>query len=353
MRIALVNDMATALEAMRRMILSTREHRLAWIARDGAEAVDLCSRDIPDLILMDLIMPRMDGVEATRRIMARTPCPIVIVTANVSDHSSKVFEAMGAGALDAVNTPVLARAGTRGNGEALLAKMQTIRKLIGAERPCRHSLVPHQTGGYSGPTRTHLVGIGASAGGPTALAQVLADLPADFPAAVVIVQHVDAQFAGGLGKLARRPNSAKRAAGARGGPTASRDGLAGRSGQPPDPHGSRSTRLHPPAYGRRLLPFHRPFLQERRRVLARRRGGRPADRHGTRWSRRVTRPQTEWAFYDRPRPIQQHGLWHARRRRGTSSGERDFSTRQNRFQDQEYCDPEDKSTWLTKKTTTR
>ena len=54
-------------------------------------------------------MPRMDGVEATRRIMARTPCAIVVVTANVSDHSSKVFEAMGAGALDAVNTPVLER----------------------------------------------------------------------------------------------------------------------------------------------------------------------------------------------------------------------------------------------------
>ena len=60
---------------------------------------------------MDLIMPRMDGVEATRRIMARNPCAIVVVTANVNHHSSKVFEAMGAGALDAVNTPVLERPG--------------------------------------------------------------------------------------------------------------------------------------------------------------------------------------------------------------------------------------------------
>ena len=84
MRIALVNDVVTALEAMRRVIISTREHRIAWIAQDGAEALELCARDTPDLILMDLIMPRMDGVEATRRIMARTPCAIVVVTANVS-----------------------------------------------------------------------------------------------------------------------------------------------------------------------------------------------------------------------------------------------------------------------------
>ena len=109
MRIALVNDVVTALEAMRRVVFSTREHRLAWIAHDGAEALELCACDTPDLILMDLIMPRMNGVESTRRIMARTPCAIVVVTADVTHHSSKVFEAMGAGALDASTTPAARR----------------------------------------------------------------------------------------------------------------------------------------------------------------------------------------------------------------------------------------------------
>src|SRR5512136_244387 len=127
MRIALVNDVVTAVEAMRRVVLSTREHRLAWIAHDGAEALDLCARDTPDLILMDLIMPGMDGVEATRRIMARKPCAIVVVTANVTGNSSKVFEAMGAGALDAVNTPVLGCPGASDGAKALLAKIETIR----------------------------------------------------------------------------------------------------------------------------------------------------------------------------------------------------------------------------------
>ena len=198
MRIALVNDVVTALEAMRRVIASTREHRIAWIAHDGAEALELCARDTPDLILMDLIMPRMDGVEATRRIMARTPCAIVVVTANVNDHSAKVFEAMGVGALDAVNTPVLERPDGRGSDGALLAKMETIRKLIGAGRRKRPLTLPPPLARHPVQHRSQLIGIGASAGGPAALVKILAPLPANFPVPVIIVQHVDAQFAAGL-----------------------------------------------------------------------------------------------------------------------------------------------------------
>src|SRR2546425_4903814 len=132
MRIAIVNDVLLAVEALRRVVASARSHQLAWIARDGLEAVERCAGDTPDLILMDLIMPKLDGVEATRRIMATTPCAIVVVTASVEDNSSRVFEAMGAGALDAVNTPVLEQPGAPDGAGALLAKIETIRRLIGA-----------------------------------------------------------------------------------------------------------------------------------------------------------------------------------------------------------------------------
>jgi two-component system response regulator WspF len=198
MRIALVNDMMAALEAMRRVVLSTREHQLAWVAHDGSEALALCARDTPDLILMDLIMPGMDGVEATRQIMAHKPCAIVVVTANVTDRSSKVFEAMGAGALDAVNTPVLESKGTCVGATALLGKIETIRRLIGADRWTNQPASPRTAAPQHAQHRNHLIGIGASAGGPTALAKVLAHLPANFPAPVIVVQHVDASFAGGL-----------------------------------------------------------------------------------------------------------------------------------------------------------
>jgi chemotaxis response regulator CheB len=198
MRIALVNDVTSAVEALRRVVLSTREHQVAWVARDGAQALDLCASDAPDLILMDLIMPGMDGVEATRRIMARQACAIVVVTANVTRQSGKVFEAMGAGALDAVNTPVLEHLGGGEGARALLAKIETIRKLLGADGAKDHPVPAQRVARHGAQRHDPLIGIGASAGGPAALAKVLAPLPADFPAPVIIVQHVDPHFAEGL-----------------------------------------------------------------------------------------------------------------------------------------------------------
>jgi two-component system response regulator WspF len=198
MRIAIVNDVMMAVEAVRRVVIGSSGHQLAWVALDGEDAVARCASDTPDLILMDLVMPKMNGVEATRRIMSSTPCAIVIVTANVDDNSSKVFEAMGAGALDAVNTPVLESPGATDGAAALLAKIETIRKLIGAAPPNRATALPPQ------PLENHelslepIVVIGASAGGPAAVAKVLSQLPADFAAPIVIVQHVDSQFSRGL-----------------------------------------------------------------------------------------------------------------------------------------------------------
>lgn len=204
MRIAIVNDMTLAVEALRRALAVRAEHSVAWVACDGREAVALCERDTPDVILMDLQMPVMDGVEATRRIMARTPCAIVVVTGDVGARSAQVFEAMGAGALDAVDTPSLGLS-TWGDGAALLLrKLDAIEARLRA-RASERAL--RSAGGAAPPHR--LVAIGASAGGPTALATVLGGLPPDFAAAVVIVQHVDAQFAPGmaqwLGQQCRLP----------------------------------------------------------------------------------------------------------------------------------------------------
>ena len=93
MRIAIVNDVPLAREALRRAVASVPEFDVAWLACDGDEAVEKTKADRPDLILMDLIMPRVDGVEATRRIMAEAPCPILVVTATVSGNMGRVYEA--------------------------------------------------------------------------------------------------------------------------------------------------------------------------------------------------------------------------------------------------------------------
>lgn len=197
MKIAIVNDMFIAIEALRRVVLTIAEHQIVWIAKDGAEAVAKCAKNTPDLILMDLIMPVMDGVEATRQIMKRSPCAILIVTVSIEQNSAKVFEAMGYGALDAVNTPVLGDKSTPGAALALLGKIAMISKLADKPNPPLSTLlrpaIPLQPS-----SSLPLIAIGSSTGGPKALSTILARLPADFGAAIVIVQHVDAQFAGGM-----------------------------------------------------------------------------------------------------------------------------------------------------------
>ena len=195
MRIAIVNDLAMAAEALRRVLMSVPGYQLAWIAGTGADAVERCRQDTPDLILMDLMMPHMDGVETTRRIMAQTPCAILIVTATVEGQSAKVFEALGAGALDVVQTPVLAGRDQLQGASALKFKIDSIGSLIFRENGQKppNGVATEELARSSG-TRRLLVAIGASAGGPGALAKILGSLPRDFPGAVVIVQHVDAQF---------------------------------------------------------------------------------------------------------------------------------------------------------------
>jgi two-component system response regulator WspF len=94
-RIAIVNDMRAACEALRRVVASLPDHAVAWTAVDGVEAIAMARRDRPDLILMDLIMPHVDGVQATRQIMAGSPCAILVVTATVSGNISLVYDAMG------------------------------------------------------------------------------------------------------------------------------------------------------------------------------------------------------------------------------------------------------------------
>jgi two-component system response regulator WspF len=200
MRIAIVNDLTMAVEAMRRVLARASQHSLAWIARDGAEAVKRCAEDRPDLILMDLIMPVLDGVEATRRIMAANPCPILVVTASVNGNSNRVFEALGAGALDAVNTPALGVNGMGIGAAALLGKIELLAQLVSPAASVATVRTSHPFS--EAPTvrarRNFLVAIGSSAGGPAALAAVLRELPKDYPGAIVVVQHLDQQFAAGL-----------------------------------------------------------------------------------------------------------------------------------------------------------
>ena len=207
MRIGIVNDLSVARVAMSRVLVSSPNHEVAWTANDGGEAIARAREDRPDLILMDLFMPRVDGVEATRQIMRESPCAILLVTATVSGHLDKVYEAMGHGALDAIDTPTLGPRGELGGTQVLLNKIESIGKLIGkpVESPTDQrapAASPPPSAGTSLPLPAlhGLLVLGASTGGPHALVEVLSGLPATLEAGIIIVQHLDSSFSQGLGR---------------------------------------------------------------------------------------------------------------------------------------------------------
>lgn len=199
-RIAIVNDVPMAAETLRRIVVSLPDAEVAWIAENGVQAVEKCQTDRPDLVLMDLIMPVMNGVEAIHQIMQQSPCPILVVTATVTGHCNEVFEALGHGAVDAVNTPVLGRDGNMPGGDELIHKIRNMVRLRCGNAPGLNVATPIPPD-FVAPTSKHaipILAIGASTGGPQALSAVLAGLNPPLDYSVVIVQHLDRIFVPGL-----------------------------------------------------------------------------------------------------------------------------------------------------------
>ena len=195
MRIAVVNDLSLAVEALKKVILSNTEHELAWVAYDGIEAVKKNETDTPDLILMDLIMPNMDGVEATKKIVESKYCPILVVTATVQGNSPKVFAALGNGALDAVKTPELT---DTDSVNRILEKIELLKPIIknniAKHKPKKE--IKEKPGGVGSANK--ILAICASTGGPHAIVKILSKLPDNYNMPVVIVQHIDQSFVEGF-----------------------------------------------------------------------------------------------------------------------------------------------------------
>ncbi|OHB76082.1 MAG: hypothetical protein A2W31_03120 [Planctomycetes bacterium RBG_16_64_10] len=204
MRVAIVNDAPIAIEALRRVVSSHPDHTVAWTAVDGTDAIEKCERDRPDVVLMDLIMPGMNGAEATRQIMRRCPCPILVVTATVAGNYALVCEALSHGAYDAVATPVLGGRRLEQAGAPLLAKLDRVAKIRARlMAPCERAAPEQSEPARPAAARQSplpIVAIGASTGGPQAVQAVLSPWPREFPAAVIIAQHIGADFADPLAK---------------------------------------------------------------------------------------------------------------------------------------------------------
>jgi two-component system, chemotaxis family, protein-glutamate methylesterase/glutaminase len=202
--VLLVDDSLIALTILSRMLSTSPDIQVVGKARSGREALELIPRLQPAVICTDLHMPDMDGLELTKEIMGRFPRPILVVSSAVHpEDAHNVFSLLEAGAIDVLPKPHGGLAADeRGIAQELIRKIKIISGVVALTR--RQKILPGlgepraRPSSPPSPPRSRIVAVGASTGGPQALRTILAQLPADFPAPVLCVQHISEGFLGGL-----------------------------------------------------------------------------------------------------------------------------------------------------------
>ncbi len=211
-KVLVVEDSPVVQEFLIHVLGSDPEIRVIGTASNGEEAIEALKKERPDLVTMDIHMPKMNGLEATRKIMETTPIPIIVLSGSVNcDEIGPSFQAMEAGALAFVQRPT---------GPGHPAHLETSRDLIqtvklmsevkvvrrwarpqGDEKPLMISALRQES---VAPTlkslsaEVRLVAIGASTGGPLVVQRILSGLPKEFSAPIVIVQHMAPGFIQGF-----------------------------------------------------------------------------------------------------------------------------------------------------------
>lgn len=203
-RVLLAEDSATVREYLAWLLDEDPGLEVVETARDGVEAVAHAERLKPDVILMDVHMPRLNGFEATRQIMERAPAPIVMISASLErDEVAMTFAALEAGALTVLGKP--AGPDDPGHAEAARRIRETVRLMseVKVVRRWPRRDLPSPPRAPRAPLarperRIRVVAIGASTGGPPVVAEILKGLPRDLGAPILLVQHIAAGFAAGL-----------------------------------------------------------------------------------------------------------------------------------------------------------
>ncbi len=197
-RVLVVDDSPTARALLVAVLGRDPAITIVGQAKDGLEAVELAKRLKPDVVTMDVQMPRMDGFEATKEIMIETPRPIVVVTSTVESAEVAVsMQALQAGAVCVLCKPPGPEAPSHeAEARQLVDTVKAMAdvKVVGhtriGKRPDRRLSVPAAD--------RYVVAIAASTGGPAALQRILSELPADFAAPILVVQHISRGFTRGL-----------------------------------------------------------------------------------------------------------------------------------------------------------
>jgi two-component system chemotaxis response regulator CheB len=196
-RVLIAEDSAVAREYLAHLLGADPELEVVGSAPDGGRAVELAERLRPDVIVMDVHMPVLDGFDATRQIMERAPAPIVMATASGSRFETRsAFQALEAGALVLLEKPLgpfdpdaVAAAAEFVRTVKLMAEVKVVRRWPARARNGHAAAPPRRAAGA--------VAIGASTGGPQVLAGILAE---PLPVPVLLVQHIAEGFIEGFGE---------------------------------------------------------------------------------------------------------------------------------------------------------
>ncbi|WP_334109542.1 chemotaxis-specific protein-glutamate methyltransferase CheB [Thermodesulfitimonas autotrophica] len=206
-KVMMVDDSALVRRVIGGLLAEDPEIELVGTASNGQEALEKIPKLKPDVIVLDIEMPVRDGLSTLRELMKTYPLPVVMLSSHTRPGSQATLEALALGAVDFMPKPASTAEITAVVGE-LAAKVKAaasvpLRKILGV----RQETVPQQPRKATAPAggRRDLVVIGCSTGGPAALQVIIPALPADLPAAVVVVQHMPVGFTGPLSEhLARR-----------------------------------------------------------------------------------------------------------------------------------------------------
>lgn len=202
-KVLIVDDSSAVRMLLGHILGADPQIQVIGAVKNGCQAVEFVAREKPDVILMDILMPEMDGFEATRRIMETDPVPIVICSGSANAREgATLFRLMEAGAVACIEKPL---GNEHKDFDALVAKLLETVKLMSEVKvvrrwPRRDPPVarPAAVAPVGPPAAVQAIGIGASTGGPPVLQTILAALPKNFAVPVLIVQHIAAGFLSGL-----------------------------------------------------------------------------------------------------------------------------------------------------------
>lgn len=198
-RVLIADDSKTFVELLSSILASAADIKIIAIANDGKDAIELVNQLKPDFIIMDIMMPRMDGISAIKKIMEQCPTPILVISSFLNNNTMNLqFDAMQAGALSVIAKPkgILDPEFEKIKKQILnyvhiLSEIHVFRKYTSTATKIKFPVVSNQVD-------FKLLALGTSTGGPVAIKTILAALPATFPIPIIIVQHISKGFLTGL-----------------------------------------------------------------------------------------------------------------------------------------------------------